>query len=331
MKKTIWISSVIVLSGFILITNGCKEKDKTFSLPPSVTTSDATNIEDKNATLNGFVNANNSSTLVSFEYGTTTSYGYVVEATPDYIDGSNYTSISKEISGLISCQTYHFRIKAINSNGEIYGNDLTFTTKVKDIDGNLYDIIKIGTQTWISENLKTTKFNDGTSILLVTNSSSWAGLTTPGYCWYNNDASTYKDTYGALYNRYTVASENVCPIGWHASTYEEWELLTTYLGGYSIAGAKLKEVGTTHWSNPNTGATNESGFTALPGGMRSYVDGSFSLIQNNGFYWTPSVIITVHGGESVAYSLSYNNSVLSGIVSLYGQTNGYSIRCVKNN
>ena len=97
-------------------------------------------------------------------------------------------------------------------------------------------------------------------------------LTTPGYCWYNNDENANKNIYGALYNWYTVNTGKLCPAGWHVQTNEEWGLLTTYLGGNNIPG-KLKEAGTAHWASPNTGATNESGFTAMPGGQRSEVWG----------------------------------------------------------
>jgi uncharacterized protein (TIGR02145 family) len=161
---------------------------------------------------------------------------------------------------------------------------------IKDSDGNIYTSVQIGTQVWMAENLKTTKYNDGTSIPIVTDGTAWAALTTPGYCWYNNDATTYKATYGALYNWYTVNStsnggKNVCPTSWHVSTDAEWTALTTYLGGESVAGGKLKETGTTHWVSPNTGATNETGFTALPGGYRGY-DGTYYSVGYGGDWWS---------------------------------------------
>ena len=120
----------------------------------------------------------------------------------------------------------------------------------------------------MAENLKTTKYRDGTSIPLVTENTAWLNLTTPGYCWYNNDAAHYKSTYGALYNWYVLNAgsngwKNVCPTGWHVPTDAEWTTLTTYLGGESIAGGKLKETGTSHWLSPNTVATNETGLHTL--------------------------------------------------------------------
>jgi uncharacterized protein (TIGR02145 family) len=154
--------------------------------------------------------------------------------------------------------------------------------KVSDIDGNTYNVVIIGTQVWMAEALKTTKYNDGTPIPLVTDNTAWTNLTTPGYCWYNNDSATYAPTYGALYNWYTVNTGNLCPTGWHVPFDYEWTILITYLGGEDIAGGKLKEAGTTHWLSPNTGATNESGFTALPNGYRSAVSGDFRSIGETG-------------------------------------------------
>jgi uncharacterized protein (TIGR02145 family) len=150
--------------------------------------------------------------------------------------------------------------------------------KVTDVDGNTYNVVIIGTQVWMAENLKTTKYNDGTPIPLVTDNTAWTNLTTPGYCWYDNDSATYAQTYGALYNWYTVDAGNLCPAGWHVPTEDESTMLITFLGGEDIAGGKLRETGTTHWLSPNTGATNESGFTAVPNGIRSAKNGEFKGI-----------------------------------------------------
>jgi uncharacterized protein (TIGR02145 family) len=157
--------------------------------------------------------------------------------------------------------------------------------KVKDIEGNVYNTVKIGNQTWMVKNLKATKYNDGTSIPLVTDGAAWAALTTPGYCWYDNEASSFKPSYGALYNGYAVSTGKLCPTGWHVPSDEEWTTLTTWLGGESFAGDKLKETGTSFWVSPNTGATNESGYTALPGGLR-YFDGLFHDFGFSGYWWS---------------------------------------------
>jgi len=132
-------------------------------------------------------------------------------------------------------------------------NPTTTAGKVTDIDGNVYDTVKIGTQIWIIENLKTTKYNDGTSIPMVTDSAAWINLTTPGYCWHKNTSASYKNTYGALYNWYAVNTGKLAPKGWHVPSDAEWTTLITYLGGDSIAGGKMKETGMSHWFSPNTG------------------------------------------------------------------------------
>jgi uncharacterized protein (TIGR02145 family) len=156
---------------------------------------------------------------------------------------------------------------------------------VTDIDGNDYPIVTIGTQTWMAENLKTTKYRNGDPIPNVTDSNQWLNLTSGAWAHYNND-SQFESPYGKLYNFYTIADpRKVCPVGWHVPTDSEWITLSAYLGGEFVAGDKLKEVGTTHWNGSNIGATNESGFTGLPGGIRSVDYGSFINISQNGYWW----------------------------------------------
>jgi len=158
---------------------------------------------------------------------------------------------------------------------------------LKDIEGNVYPTVNIGTQVWMAENLKTTKYNDGMAMPLVSDNNAWEALKTPGYCWYNNDAAANKNRFGALYNWYTVNTKKLCPAGWHVPNDKEWTTLRTYLGGEEIAGGKLKETGTTHWTSPNTDATNQTEFTALPGGGRRSngeffglgTQGSFGVLQ----------------------------------------------------
>jgi len=202
--------------------------------------------------------------------------------------------------------------------------------KLLDYDGNYYNTIKIGNQIWMAENLKTTKYNDGTAIPNVTDNTAWAALTTPAYCWYNNNEAAYKATYGALYNWYTVdvtsnGGKNVCPTGWHVPTDAEWTTLTTYLGGVDVAGGKLKETGTTHWTTPNTGATNETGFTALPGGYR-HLDGTFNNIGDLGYWWSATEYsATLAWNRSLTYN--YSNVIRS---YLNYKKYGYSVRCVRD-
>jgi uncharacterized protein (TIGR02145 family) len=201
--------------------------------------------------------------------------------------------------------------------------------KITDIDGNNYKTVKIGAQTWMAENLKTTRLNDGTSISLVTDQTAWYALTTPGYCFYNNNSSN-KEVYGALYNWFATSSGKLCPTGWHVPSNDEWKTLENTIGGVAVAGKKLKESGTSHWPSPNNG-TDEFGFAALPGGYRHGTLG-FSAINEAGVWSTSSLVTT--GGKTVPwYVVIYDHADYTehGSTSVtWGTKDGYSIRCVKN-
>jgi len=195
---------------------------------------------------------------------------------------------------------------------------------VVDQDGNNYKTITIGNQIWMIENLRTTKYNDGTIIPLVTDNRAWRISSTPAYCWYNND-TIYKNLYGALYNGYAVNTNKLCPKGWHISTNAEWTTLIQILGGKNIAGGKLKESGTTHWKEPNSGATNESGFTALPGGTR-YNNGLFFSMGYIGYWWTFTEANVFNNGWYRSMDFS-NCSVYRNYIDF---NNGFSVRCIKD-
>jgi uncharacterized protein (TIGR02145 family) len=196
---------------------------------------------------------------------------------------------------------------------------------VKDVDGNVYKTVIIGTQFWMAENLRTTRYKDSTSIPLVTDNKAWKALTTPAYCWYNNNETANKNTNGALYNWYTVYTNKLCPMGWHIPKDVEWQTLTTYLGGENIAGGKLKEIGTTHWISPNTGATNETGFTALPGGSH-YDYGAFGHSGYFGYWWSA----TEYSASDA--NLRYICYIFRGLYgNHYNKQYGFSVRCIKDN
>jgi len=193
----------------------------------------------------------------------------------------------------------------------------------KDKDGNSYKTVKIGTQIWMAENLKTTTFNDGSPIPLVTDNNTWKDLKTPAYCWLNNDA-LYKNTYGALYNWHSVNTGRLAPAGWHVPSDSEWTVLTTFLGDKDFVGGKMKEAGTTHWKANNTGATNSSGFTGLPGGYRDF-NGHFNNLADKGVFWTTSAANT---GDAWLRELDYTHVYINRFD--WYQVHGYSIRCIKN-
>ncbi|MCD4768678.1 MAG: fibrobacter succinogenes major paralogous domain-containing protein [Bacteroidales bacterium] len=204
------------------------------------------------------------------------------------------------------------------------------TGTVTDYDGNSYNTVKIGNQWWMVENLKVTKYNDGTAIPLVTDNTAWTNLTTPGYCWYNNDEATIKNPYGALYNWHTVNTSKLCPTGWHVPSDAEWTKLRNYLGGEIAAGGKLKETGTTHWDSPNTGATNETGFTGLPGGYCSghHEDSrSFYGLGTAGDFW--SATMGYYPQTALKWGLYCFSTDLDGGCGI--MLHGFSVRCLKDN
>jgi uncharacterized protein (TIGR02145 family) len=193
------------------------------------------------------------------------------------------------ITWIISCRKEETK-SFVGDDGisnAVFNATKTYET-MTDQNGNIYKTITIGTQTWMAENLHVTNYRNGDPIPLVTNSASWIALTTGAYCNYANTIDQDKiATHGSLYNWYTVAdARNIAPIGWHVPTDAEWTTLTTYLGGESIACGIMKETGTTHWLSPNTSATNESGFTALPSGYRDYGGGAFDGLGKDGSWWS---------------------------------------------
>ena len=215
---------------------------------------------------------------------------------------------------------------AINNIDSItfYNSTTSSGNSVTDIDGNLYHTVTIGTQVWMLENLKVTHYRNGLSIPEVTDNAGWSGLTSGACCWYNNDQASYKTDYGAFYNWYAVNdSHYLCPIGWHVPTDVEWNTLLNYLGGANVADQKLNETGTTHWQS-NSNATNESGFTALPGGYRNNV-GTFYFIGTQGNWWSSS-----EQNSLKSYSRSIDQ--LFGGVSrnVLSKNSGVSVRCIKD-
>ncbi|MCE9540906.1 MAG: fibrobacter succinogenes major paralogous domain-containing protein [Bacteroidetes bacterium] len=204
------------------------------------------------------------------------------------------------------------------------------TETVTDIDGNTYKTIKIGTQVWMAENLKVTKYRNGEAIpnvLGIANDSLVSGA----WCYFEND-SLFNIAYGKLYNWYAVNdSRGISPVGWHIPSNDEWTVLVNYLGGYNIAGGKMRESDTIHWpvpkitrwTPPEINANNESGFTALPGGFSR--DGSF-YNYNNGYWWSAT---EYNRGIAWLYYLDYFY-----ITQVYSKefykSDGIPIRCVKD-
>jgi uncharacterized protein (TIGR02145 family) len=197
---------------------------------------------------------------------------------------------------------------------------------VTDFDGIVYHTVQIGTQRWMIENLRTTHFNDGEVIPNVTGGADWASLTTPGYCWYNNNIEN-QNPYGALYNYYAVNSGKLAPAGWHVPTVAEWITLRNYAGGTN-KGARLAEKGTLHWASPNDYATNQFGFTAVGNGKRANdPSGTYMSMLVSANFW--------------AFELNPNDPTQAwymSIISRYnlfatswgGFQNGMGVRCIRD-
>lgn len=209
--------------------------------------------------------------------------------------------------------------------------DIPIQYAVYDVDGNGYDTVRIGNQTWLKQNLYVTKYNDGSEIPNVSDGSEWSNLETPAYSWYNNDRN-YGPTYGAYYNWYVVDSlsnggKNVCPTGWRIPSLIEWHELANYLGGRDVAGGKMKVTGTDYWLEPNEGATNESGFSAVGAASRiAAFNGGYSSLNGETYFWNKEEASNTNAYQQWIFSslpwLQWSNN---------SKKNGFSCRCIKDN
>jgi len=266
--------------------------------------------------------------------------GYKIERKEEGEVYSEITDLSANVEdytdeGLTFGVNYTYRIQAYtNSNLSEYSEEvITNVNVVVDIDRNVYQSVKIGNQWWMAENLKVTHYRNGDAIPNVINATDWSNLTTGAYCNYDNDDS-YVSTYGSLYNWYAVNdTKQIAPAGWHVPTDEEWKQLEMHLGmspseaddiGWrgTNEGGKLKETGTTHWYSPNTGATNESGFNALPGGRTS---GTYYNMGHNAGFWS-----STENDSLDAWHRYLSDDQSKVYRSGHSKQHGFSVRCVRD-
>lgn len=343
MKKIFTLILGITLA-YSCSTSSDENGNSTTTVVPTLTTTSISSIATSTAISGGNISSDGGASITARGVCWSTSANPTIALSSKTTDGTGAGVFTSNISGLIVNTTYYLRAYATNSIGTSYGNVISFTTSainvpgpnVTDIDGNIYQSVTNCSQTWTKQNLNVSKYTDGTPIPQVTDGTQWENLTTGAWCYYENNTAN-GTTYGKLYNWYAVAGiynsasatnpairKKLAPIGWHIPTDVEWTELTECLGGQSVAGGKMKSIGTTLWQSPNTEATNESGFIGLPGGYR-YWNGTFVFIKSLGFWWGSSEITTTAWG----CNLSYNN----GFASLgYGNIKDYgiSVRCVKD-
>jgi len=317
-----------------------------------ITTTSATNITNTGAISGGNITSDGGSAIIERGVCWSTSINPTI-ANAHTSNGSSVGLFTSNITGLTAGVLYYVRAYATNANTTGYGNQITITTTgggggssngcvggpatVTDIDGNVYNVVSIGNQCWMKENLKTTHYKNGVAIPNNLTDAQWQATTSGACADYNNDP-TNTTVYGKLYNGYAVADpQGLCPTGWHEPEDWEWNILvkaidpnadTTCIGcnQSSLAGGAMKEIGLAHWASPNTGATNSSGFTGLPGGYRGST-GACNYIGYYGYWWSAT-----QSSATSAYNryLYFNNSNVPSYSFNYYKTYGFSVRCVRD-
>jgi len=332
----------IILSIFLI--HSCKKNEV-----PTISTSKIIDITETSAVSGGNVTDEGSGPVLSRGICWNTIPNPTIDnsKTSDGIGPGTFTS---NLTNLSINTPYYLKAYAINRIGISYGNEISCATRgatgtATDTEGIIYSTIQIGTQVWMSENLKTIKYSDGTILPNVTDDYTWVTLSTPGYCWYNNDEDTFKAIYGALYNWYSVDpvsnnGKNICPAGWHVPTDVEWTTLENYLitngynydgttSGNKIAKSMAAKSGWAGYEIPGTvgndqASNNSSGFTALPGGFR-FTEGNYTWIGNNGGWWSMMESSSKH-----AYNRIVDFSLSALMRGSSWKFDGFSVRCVKD-
>jgi uncharacterized protein (TIGR02145 family) len=339
MKRIFKTSLICMLFfGTVVILDSCNKEqsdtDQKTILMPSLSTTAVSSVTTLSAVSGGSISSEGGAAVSERGVCWATSANPTILSSKTS-DGFGAGIFSSTITGLTANTTYYLRAYATNIGGTAYGEQIMFTTQVDytgqtgtvtDVDGNTYPTIGIGNQIWMASNLKTTKYRSG--VLIGTTNPATQDISaesTPKYQWAYGGNENNAAVYGRLYSWYAVTdTRNVCPVGWHIPTDAEWTTLTNFLGGESSAGNKLKEAGTSHWTIPNTSATNSSGFTALPGGNRDGT-GTFSFNGANGGWWSSTENNTTF---SWFRFLFYD----SGLVSrgYFNKSFGFSVRCIKD-
>jgi uncharacterized protein (TIGR02145 family) len=289
---------------------------------PVLTTDIITEITATSAVSGGNITYDGGSPVISRGVVWSTSSNPIISLSTKTVDGVSLANFSSSLTGLLANTKYYVRAYASNAIGTAYGNELSITTQPP---AAILPSVTICNQVWMSSNLNVSQYRNGDVIPQVTDPTQWKNMTTGAWCYYNNDSSNGA-IYGKLYNWYAVNDpRGLAPQGWHVSTTNEWSTLTTCLGGDQVAGGPLKETGTSHWNSPNLGATNATGFTALPGGSRNGTNGVFDYKGIFADWWVSN---TNNINSPTDHILSYNYIWVSSLGPYKNE--GLSIRCVKD-
>ncbi|MEI6764736.1 MAG: fibrobacter succinogenes major paralogous domain-containing protein [Bacteroidota bacterium] len=340
-KFKIFLFPLLAIGLVIMLAYGCKKASKDSKPTPKpaptptlhfpfLTTSAVTLITQTTASCGGNITSDSGSAVTARGVCWCTGYAIPTIANSKTTDGTGIGNFTSAITGLTPNTPYTVMAYATISSGTYYGIPISFSTQhgegstVTDIDGNVYHTVTIGTQEWMVENLKTTRYRNGDKIGTTTPATlDISGEITPKYQWAYDGNESNVAVYGRLYTWYAATdSRNIAPVGWHVPTDAEWTTLIIYWGDSLTAGGKMKEAGTTHWHSPNTGADNSSGFTALPGGWRG---SNFAEVGWCGKWWSSTEYVTNCAWERTLF---------------YGYTGvqrswpyefcGFSVRCVKD-
>jgi uncharacterized protein (TIGR02145 family) len=309
----------------LVVMVGCRKKDNSI---PDLITADPTNVTDNSLNTGGSIFSSGSSEIK------VRGVCWSINEEPTInnsrtIDGSGSGEFVSKIIGLIPDRTYFIRAYATNDFGTAYGNELSITTSppdtvATDSDGNIYHFITIGKQVWLKENLRTTKYADGSPVGTTSPATiDISSEATPKYEWPSNGDESLASVYGRLYTGFAIEASQLCPTGWHIPTDDEWGILIDNLGGMNVTGGKLKEAGLEHWSEPNTHASDSTGFDARPAGLRN-ADGTFSMPGQNVYYWSS----TPSNANLWGYSLHFDDGSISRDRS--SEKAALSVRCIKD-
>ena len=311
---------------FLILLNGCvkSNSDLTTPLTPVVT------IPNAPTNLKGVISRSTQIDL-TWTDNSDNEEGFKIErksGTDAYklIATLNHNMMTYSDKSLVDPTNYSYRIFSYHQKGNsTHSNEINLATFVTDVDGNKYTFVQIGQQVWMDKNLDVETYRNGDVIPQVTDSKEWAALKTGAWCYHSNNKANGV-IYGKLYNWYAVNDpRGLAPKGWHIPSKAEWTTITTFLGGEDVAGGKMKAKGLSLWNSPNLGATNESGFSGLPGNTRYNITGMFGDIGSLGTWWSD----TGENGGAWHYFLSRTNERFDRGWATNLES-GYSVRCLKD-